>query len=365
MGIDTTMSPTWQLPTLSPSSTTSAANSWPITTSWARSMTSIGRHAVGRRSRRPRSTSRPSGRRARSVCRSDPQMPQARVRTRTWPGPGVGSATSSTTSSPPRMTAACIGPPDRSRDVLVAPPYRSATDPALRSGDTQRRSDESGTGHVRATGRRPSAEPRSSGGARSSTGSPTTSCSGWPSSPTTSRPRPGAVLVDQGRVGQECYVILDGQAGVYVGGEHIATVGPGSMVGEMALLEHSPATPRVVAETPMKLLAFDTRHFKQLLEEMPKAHDRVMEIAGAPACRRTRATDGRAPRRSVRQTRAAPSAAKRGRAADELLGHHRLHGGRRRSSIPRCAPPSGREQATQRASRAGPRGRASPCSSRR
>jgi len=90
-----------------------------------------------------------------------------------------------------------------------------------------------------------------------------------------------AVLVDQGRVGQECYVILDGQAGVFANGEHIATVGPGMMVGEMALVEHRPRNATVVAETPMRLLAFDTRHFKQLLEEMPKAHDRVMEMLAA------------------------------------------------------------------------------------
>jgi CRP-like cAMP-binding protein len=91
----------------------------------------------------------------------------------------------------------------------------------------------------------------------------------------------GAVLVDQGRVGQECYVILDGQAGVFANGEHIATVGAGMMVGEMALVEHRPRNATVVAETPMRLLAFDTRHFKQLLEEMPKAHDRVMEMLAA------------------------------------------------------------------------------------
>lgn len=91
----------------------------------------------------------------------------------------------------------------------------------------------------------------------------------------------GAVLVDQGRVGLECYVILEGSAGVYYGDEHIATVGPGSMVGEMALVEHRPRNATVVAETPMKLLAFDTKHFKQLLEEMPKAHDRVMETLAA------------------------------------------------------------------------------------
>ena len=61
---------------------------------------------------------------------------------------------------------------------------------------------------------------------------------------------PGAVLVDQGRVGQECYVILEGEASVYVSGEHVATSGPGSMVGEMALVEHKPRNATVVADTP-------------------------------------------------------------------------------------------------------------------
>jgi CRP/FNR family transcriptional regulator, cyclic AMP receptor protein len=91
----------------------------------------------------------------------------------------------------------------------------------------------------------------------------------------------GAVLIDQGRVGQECFVILEGESGVYVSGEHVATNGPGSMIGEMALIEHRPRNATVVAETPMRLLAFDTAAFKTLLEEMPKAHDRVMEILAA------------------------------------------------------------------------------------
>jgi CRP/FNR family cyclic AMP-dependent transcriptional regulator len=88
----------------------------------------------------------------------------------------------------------------------------------------------------------------------------------------------GALLIDQGRVGLECYVILRGQAGIFVGGEHIASLGPGSMVGEMALIEHRPRNASVVAETAMRLLVFDTRAFKQLLEELPKAHDRVIAL---------------------------------------------------------------------------------------
>jgi len=91
----------------------------------------------------------------------------------------------------------------------------------------------------------------------------------------------GAELTDQGRPGQDCFVILEGQAGVYVSGEHIATSGPGSMVGEMALIDHRPRSATVVAETPMVLLAFNTKGFKALLDEMPKASQRVMSILNA------------------------------------------------------------------------------------
>ena len=53
----------------------------------------------------------------------------------------------------------------------------------------------------------------------------------------------GAVIIDQGRVGQECYVILDGEVDVYMAGEHVNTVGSGSMVGEIdaAIVDLAPA----------------------------------------------------------------------------------------------------------------------------
>lgn len=88
----------------------------------------------------------------------------------------------------------------------------------------------------------------------------------------------GTVLVDQGDPGTQCYVIVEGQASVYVRGEHVASSGPGSMVGEMALIDHRPRTATVVADTPMKLLRFGTREFRTLLDEMPKASERVMTV---------------------------------------------------------------------------------------
>ena len=87
----------------------------------------------------------------------------------------------------------------------------------------------------------------------------------------------GAELTDQGRPGQEAYVILDGKAGVYVNGAQIAEVSGGDIVGEMALIDHRPRIATVRAITPLKLLAFDAQRFRRLLDEMPKAQVRVME----------------------------------------------------------------------------------------
>ena len=88
----------------------------------------------------------------------------------------------------------------------------------------------------------------------------------------------GALLMDQGDPGLECFVVVAGECSVYVGGEHIATSGPGAMVGEMALVDHRPRTASVIADTDMRLLRFDARQFRRLLDEMPKASERVVRL---------------------------------------------------------------------------------------
>ena len=93
----------------------------------------------------------------------------------------------------------------------------------------------------------------------------------------------GAILMDQGDVGTECFFVISGSAAVYSGGQHIAAIGPGSIVGEMALVGHKPRNARVVAETPMELLSFNIAAFKRLLEAMPGTRDVVMKVLEARA----------------------------------------------------------------------------------
>jgi CRP-like cAMP-binding protein len=86
----------------------------------------------------------------------------------------------------------------------------------------------------------------------------------------------GAVLMEQGKPGQECYVVVEGAADVIVAGEKVAELGPGELIGEMALIDNRPRSATVKANKPMKLLALDTRRFQTLLDEMPKANRAVM-----------------------------------------------------------------------------------------
>ncbi len=89
---------------------------------------------------------------------------------------------------------------------------------------------------------------------------------------------PGAILIDQGDVGVECFLVLEGEAGIFSGGQHVATISSGAVVGEMALIGHKPRNATVTAQTPMRLLAFNISSFKKLLEEMPAAQKYIFEL---------------------------------------------------------------------------------------
>jgi len=88
----------------------------------------------------------------------------------------------------------------------------------------------------------------------------------------------GTVIIDQGDAGVDCFVIVDGSASVYMQGQFVAAVSAGTMVGEMALVDHRPRNATVIADTDCKLLRFHAKQFRQLLDEMPKASERVMTL---------------------------------------------------------------------------------------
>ncbi len=93
----------------------------------------------------------------------------------------------------------------------------------------------------------------------------------------------GAELTDQGRYGDVSYLIIEGTANVFMSGEYVTSVEAGTMVGEMALIEHRPRTATVIAETPMVLVSFGTKEFRKILDDNADLRARVHALLNARA----------------------------------------------------------------------------------
>ena len=79
----------------------------------------------------------------------------------------------------------------------------------------------------------------------------------------------GKLLVEEGRIGLEFFLIVDGKASVVRNGRKVATLGPGGYFGELALLDRRPRSASVVSETDMDVLVLSQRQFNGLLQSVP------------------------------------------------------------------------------------------------
>jgi CRP-like cAMP-binding protein len=79
----------------------------------------------------------------------------------------------------------------------------------------------------------------------------------------------GRVLCDQGALALDCMLVESGHADVFVGGQRVATVGPGETIGEMGILERRPRSATVVARTGMRVRLISAGDLDSLTERTP------------------------------------------------------------------------------------------------
>ena len=79
----------------------------------------------------------------------------------------------------------------------------------------------------------------------------------------------GAVIMEQGEVGREAFVVVDGEVQINVNGHVVGTAGRGSVLGEMALLDLRPRSATLVALTDVELISYASKQFRKILDEMP------------------------------------------------------------------------------------------------
>lgn len=87
----------------------------------------------------------------------------------------------------------------------------------------------------------------------------------------------GKVLMRQGESGAEMFIIAAGSVRIERNGEFIRDAGPGTSIGEMALLSEGPRTATVTATVPTRILLAAHREFHQLMEEHPAIRMKILE----------------------------------------------------------------------------------------
>ena len=111
---------------------------------------------------------------------------------------------------------------------------------------------------------------------------------------------PGQEIVRQGDTGVGAFIIRSGKVEILQEKDgkttRLSTLGPGEVVGEMALLDEFPRSATVRAIEPTTVLGIQRWHFKGILESHPQLALALLPILS----RRIRSAEGTLPHQAAR-----------------------------------------------------------------
>src|SRR5262245_20951341 len=88
----------------------------------------------------------------------------------------------------------------------------------------------------------------------------------------------GQIIFKEGDPGNEMYVVKEGEVDILVHDVVLETVGPGGILGEMALIDTKARSATAVAKTDCKLVPIDERRFTFLIQQTPYFSLYVMRV---------------------------------------------------------------------------------------
>lgn len=91
----------------------------------------------------------------------------------------------------------------------------------------------------------------------------------------------GRELFHEGDTADAMYVLVEGMADILVGDSRVELATPGTLFGEMALIDSSVRSATLICRTPCRLVAIDRHQFDQLIKEIPAFGRQVMSLMAA------------------------------------------------------------------------------------
>ena len=89
----------------------------------------------------------------------------------------------------------------------------------------------------------------------------------------------GEVIFSEGDTdGVAMYVVVEGEVDLLVKGRLVESLGPGGVLGEMALLDKVPRSASAVAKTACKLVEINEKRFKFLVQQTPNFALQMMRV---------------------------------------------------------------------------------------
>jgi len=88
----------------------------------------------------------------------------------------------------------------------------------------------------------------------------------------------GQTIFQEGQPGEVMYAVIEGQVDILVHGKVIYVVGPGELLGEIALIDTKPRSATALAKTDCRLVPISEKRFTFLVQQTPHFALYVMRV---------------------------------------------------------------------------------------
>ncbi|MGD9616615.1 MAG: ATP-binding cassette domain-containing protein [Alphaproteobacteria bacterium] len=89
---------------------------------------------------------------------------------------------------------------------------------------------------------------------------------------------PGDLVIKQGDIGHELFLISDGDVKVERSGQEVARLGPGEFFGELALLSGNPRNASVIATDPLETYVLGEEDFRAAMDKSESFRDQLRRV---------------------------------------------------------------------------------------